>query len=60
MTDHPPRDWKTPEWEKATPVHDWRNYAQKDLRANWLRLPEEFRKIVAANLQAIADREEWE
>jgi hypothetical protein len=55
-----PHDWESPDWNNAGKVHDWKNYAGKDLRGAWPALPFAFKKLTAANLQAIANNEDWE
>lgn len=55
-----PTNWEAPEWHNATRVHDWRNYASAQVKAIWLELPAYARRAFAANLQDIADKEEWE
>ncbi|TES71451.1 hypothetical protein E2P84_27405 [Burkholderia cepacia] len=56
----PPSDFAEPDWDKVDRVHNWRNYVFEDLIALWPTLPLRARAIIAANLQAIADREEWD
>lgn len=60
LTYEPPSDFAEPEWHKHERVHGWRNYAYEDLIAMWSTMPLRTRAIIAANLQAIADREEWD
>ena len=55
-----PSDWDKPDWGAATKVHDWKNYAGPWLRLVWLSMSAEQKKAVAASLDDIAAREEWE
>jgi hypothetical protein len=56
----PPHDWQNPKWETENRVHNWRNYANEDLKEEWQSMSGRQRLIVAAALDEIADREEWD
>lgn len=60
LTYAPPPDFADPKWDDGGRVHNWKNYAFEDLIAIWPTLPLRTRAIMAANLQAIADREDWD
>ena len=56
----PPSDWENPKWEVEDRIHNWRNYATEDLKISWLEMSDRHRLIVAAFLDDIAGREEWD
>jgi hypothetical protein len=53
-------DWRSPEWEKAGRVHDWRNYVGDELRAMWDTFTDEQKRAIARNADVLADGEEWD
>lgn len=53
-------DYISPDWQGATPIHDWRNYASDELKSTWDSYSDEQRKIIAECLQGIADGEDWD
>ena len=55
-----PYDWKSPDWENVSRVHDWRNYATIELRQHWKNMDDETKKIVSACLDYAASLEEWD
>ena len=55
-----PSNWKSPRQHKATKIHDWRNYVSEELKAEWSTFTLKQRRMIAANLNAIADQEEWD
>lgn len=55
-----PDDWEYPQWDDAGMVHDWRNYANSDLKDHWHNMTDTTKKVVSELLQEIADTEEWE
>lgn len=56
----PPTDFAEPNWERCERAHEWKNYAYEDLIAIWPTLDLRTRSIIAANLQATANRESWD
>lgn len=56
---NPPCDWQQPKWGEEDRVHNWRNYASKDLQNEWLNLSGRARLIIAASLNEIANNEHW-
>jgi hypothetical protein len=57
---NPPEDWQQPNWELEDKVHNWRNYASKDLQHEWLNMSGKQRLIIAAALDDIASNEHWD
>lgn len=56
-----PHDWNNPEWYERTKVHDWKNYVLTDYLENmWSTFDDNQKKVLAYNLQLIADGEEWD
>lgn len=55
-----PNDYREPPWQDAGRVHDWKNYAGEWLREVWPSFSDEQKKAVAASLDDVASREEWE
>ena len=55
-----PIDWKHPEWGVQDRVHNWRNYVSEQLQNHWENMTDATKQIVAANLQDVADNEDWE
>ena len=55
-----PSDYLDPVWDEFDRVHNWRNYASDELKAIWLGLLPDVRRIVAECLQTVADNEEWD
>lgn len=55
-----PDDWEHPEWDVEWRVHNWRNYTTQELRDHWSNMTDATKKIVAAALDEIADREDWD
>ena len=56
----PPGDWNQPDWSKVDKCHDWKNYVSDDLKLIWLEMSGRQRLIIAANMDDIAGREEWD
>jgi hypothetical protein len=54
-----PIDWKHPEWDVQERVHNWRNYVSEQLQNHWENMTDATKQIVAANLQNVADNEDW-
>ena len=57
---NPPSDWQNPDWTVESRVHNWRNYASEDLQQEWLNMSGRQRLIIAAMLEEMAGKEEWE
>lgn len=55
-----PHDWDHPMWDYPSRVHNWRNYATEELKEHWPNMTDKTKQIVAACLDDIASREEWE
>lgn len=53
-------DINNPEFNKASKVHDWRNYVPYDWQTCWLEFSERERKLMAVMAQMQADKEEWD
>lgn len=53
-------DWRNPQWDAATRVHDWRNYVNDELRAMWHTFSDEQQHAIAKNADDIAGREDWD
>lgn len=49
-----------PEFDKATLVHDWRNYVPEEIRAVWGQLSKETRAAVFLMADRQASCEEWD
>lgn len=49
-----------PEFDKATRVHDWRNYVPEEIRAVWGQLSKETRAAVFLMADMQASSEEWD
>jgi len=49
-----------PDWDNAERIHDWRNYADEELRQIWSTFTLEQKRIIAELLEKQADREEWD
>lgn len=47
-------------FDKATPVHDWRNYVPSDLMYHWQELTLREKKIIYILASEQANKEEWE
>ena len=56
----PPGDWSNPDWSLVGTCNNWRNYASEGLQQEWLHMSGRQRLIIAAMLEEIADKEEWE
>ena len=52
-----PSDWREPEWEIPSRVHNWRNYATDDLRMIWHTFDDRQALVVACLLEEIASDE---
>jgi len=50
----------TPEFDKKTKVHDWRNYVPDDWVKNWEQFGYREKKIIAIMAEMQADKEEWD
>lgn len=50
----------SPEWERATKVHDWRNYASEDIQRLWPTFNEEQKFAIVDMLDALAGQEYWD
>lgn len=55
-----PHDWSNPNFSNPGRVHDWLNYVSYDLAGIWETFSDEQKKIIAANLNNIADEEHWD
>ena len=55
-----PDDYKTPEWDKAQRVHDWRNYISDEVRALWDSFTDEQKQAIARQADEQSDVEEWD
>ncbi len=53
-------DWRNPQWDAVTLVHDWRNYINGELQAMWHTFTEEQQKAIALNAEEQAAGEEWD
>ena len=53
-------DWKNPDWNAKTRVHDWRNYISQALMDMWQDFTDKQKAAIAANAAEIADNEEWD
>jgi hypothetical protein len=49
-----------PEFDKAIPVHDWRNYVVDHVRNMWIDLSREARYAVYLCCDDMASREHWD
>lgn len=49
-----------PEWDKATKVHDWRNYVPENIRAMWETFTIAQRIALVQWADDIADNEYWD
>jgi hypothetical protein len=49
-----------PEWEKATKVHDWRNYASEEIQRLWPTFNEEQKMAIVEMLDELAGQELWD
>lgn len=57
---NPPGDWLSPDWDSCSKCHDWKNYVSKALMGEWEHLAAKQRLMIAAMLDEVANREEWE
>ena len=55
-----PEEYLSPEWSDREKVHDWKNYANDGLIEIWDNFTQEQKRVIAKNLQDVADQEEWE
>lgn len=56
-----PYDWKHPDWNNRTRVHDWKNYVETEYLENmWEVFDDNQKKVLAYNFQLVADQEEWD
>lgn len=55
-----PSDWMNPDWERASKVHDWKNYASSEMKEAWDSFHSYYQKLISQCLQEIADKEEWD
>ncbi|HED2415523.1 MULTISPECIES: recombinase RecA [Klebsiella/Raoultella group] len=55
-----PEDCFSPDWTNKGKVHDWKNYANDGLIEIWDNFTQEQKRVIAKNLQDVADQEEWE
>lgn len=53
-------DINNPEFEKATKVHDWRNYVPQVAQNIWHELKLETKQMIYIMAQAQASNEEWD
>jgi len=51
---------KKPEFEKATKIHDWRNYVPDQLIEDWNNLTMRERQIIYFMAEERASIEEWD
>lgn len=55
-----PFDWESPKWNLVDRVHNWRNYASKDLIEIWDHFTPHLKKVISALLNDIASQEAWD
>lgn len=55
MSDKPPKDYESPDWEAIT-VTDWKNFVPKPMRATWKLLDLEQKAAVAMQAEEVASR----
>ena len=55
-----PEDCFSPDWTNKGKVHDWKNYANDGLIEIWDNFTQEQKRVIAKNLQDVADQEKWE
>lgn len=53
-------DIDKPEFEKASKIHDWRNYVPTELQIHWPKLTIRERQIIILMAQWPADNENWD
>ena len=53
-------DWRNPQWDAKTRVHDWRNYVSAELQAMWHTFTDEQQLAIARNAAELASLEDWE
>lgn len=56
----PPYDWENPQWNIEDRIHNWRNYASEELKAEWRRFSGQQKMIIASALDKISENEEWD
>jgi hypothetical protein len=49
-----------PEWDEASRVHDWRNYASDEVRRLWPTFNEEQKLAIVEMLNEFASNEHWD
>lgn len=53
-------DLGSPEFEKRTKVHDWRNYVPENWIKNWGLFTHQEKQIIATMAEMQAEGEEWD
>lgn len=53
-------NWRDPDFSNPDRVHDWLNYASFKLAGIWQTFSDDLLLLIAANLQDVADKEEWD
>jgi|GEM_PF-2148254 len=54
------RDWKSPNWENARRIHDWRNYISEEIRDMWSTFTDGQKKALAISAEERAGCEIWD
>jgi hypothetical protein len=49
-----------PQWDRASRVHDWRNYVSDEVRKMWDSFTEEQKRALYRQSDELAYAEEWE
>lgn len=55
-----PKDWFKPSWENCNYTHEWKRYVNEELKNEWNNFTDSQKKILAKNMQELADREEYD
>ena len=55
-----PDNYLHPEWDKATRVHDWRNYVSAKMQRMWDTFTDDQKLAIAESAEEHANGEEWE
>lgn len=53
-------DWKSPNWESAGRIHDWRNHVSEEIQDMWDTFTDEQKRALQQQAQQQAEAEEWD
>ena len=56
----PPTDYKEPNWNNPTMVHDWKTHVPVNIRNNWELFSFRHRAMLSEWAQDLADIEDWD